>query len=153
VSLGFSASTGDPSAITTYVLRLFFGTYTLILATRSINQDNIEQHSESLWHLSSLTFLASALLFAIAILPAFADALYKTSAPLKSLGWTVLALQFVSFVIVSTIPQGPSLRFDPERIYSGKTIASTTNIARDNVCGVISTCNNVLIVQDAGQIK
>src|ERR1700691_1644511 len=81
VSLGFSVSTTDPSAITTYALRLIFAIYTLILAVRSINQDTIEPHSESLWHLSCLTFMASALLFGTVILPPTPTAGVSNQAP------------------------------------------------------------------------
>jgi len=150
VSLGFSVSTANPSAITIYTLRLIFAIYTLILAVRSVNQDEMESHSESLWHLSSLTFLVSALLFATAILPSanlpVTVAELQTSATLNSLGWATLALEFLSFAIVSTIPQGPSLHFDPKRIYSDNTIASTTNVALENVCGVTGMFIIVLLL-------
>jgi hypothetical protein len=148
VSLGFSASTADPSAISTYTLRMIFAIYNLTLSVRSVNRDNVELHSESLWHLSSLTFLGSFLLFATAILPTsnlpITEAFYQASATLKSLEWAVITLEFGSFVIVSTIPQGPPLHFDPGMIYSEKTIASTTNVSLDNVCGVTGMSTMIL---------
>ena len=138
ISLGF-CFTANPSAIATYSLRLIFAIYTLILAVRSVNQDTIDLHSESVWHLSSLTFIVSVLLFGTAILPPTDAVLvisHQTPALLKSLGWAELALNFISFLVVSNIPQGPPLHFDPERLYSEKTIASITNVTPDNVCGV-----------------
>jgi hypothetical protein len=147
-SLGFSASTADLSTIATYTLRLVFTIYILILAVRSMNQDSTDTHSESLWHLSS--FAASALLFATAILPPtpipVAEASSQTLDVFKSLGWASLALYFISFAIISTIPQGPPLHFDPEKIYSEKTIATTTNVAPDNVCGVTGAFPNILML-------
>ena len=55
VTLGFSAFTSDPTTIVTSTLRLVFAIYLFTLAARSINQDTVDAHSESLWHLSSLT--------------------------------------------------------------------------------------------------
>ncbi|KZP24934.1 hypothetical protein FIBSPDRAFT_888399 [Athelia psychrophila] len=52
------------------VLRVFFALYTLILAVRSSNYDVIGPHADALWHLSMLTFAATATLFTTAILPA-----------------------------------------------------------------------------------
>ena len=143
ISMGFFVSTADSSTITTYTLRLIFAIYTLILGVRSINQNAIEPHSESLWHLSTLTFIASALRFSTAILPStdalVAEVSHQTLAMLKLFGWIGLAFHFISFIIVSTIQQGPELHFDPEKIYSEKTVASITNVDPGNVCGITGT--------------
>lgn len=143
VSLGFSATIEDPETIATHSLRLIFAIYVLVLAVRSINQDTIESHSVSLWHISTLTFVSAVVNFGTIILPPTpapvgktSVAIEETSTVLTYLGWTAIALYCVAFIIASTLPQGPPLRFEPEHIYSQKTIASTTNTSPDNVCGV-----------------
>lgn len=146
ISLGFSATTENPTTVTTYVLRLIFAIYVLVLGVRSVNQDAIESHSASLWHISTLTFFSIVVNFGTIILPPTPAPVGKASIEieqastvLKGLGWTVIALYCVAFAIASNVPQGPPLRFEPEHIYSQKTIASTTNASPDNVCGVTGT--------------
>ena len=146
VSLGFSATIEDPKIVPTYVLRLTFAIYVLVLAVRSINQDTITSHSVSLWHISILTFLSDVVNFGTIILPptpapvgGASVAIEDTSTVLRSLGWTAIALYCAAIIISSTLPQGPPLRFEPERMYSQKTIASATNASPDNVCGITGT--------------
>lgn len=139
ITLGFCAVTADPPITTIHILRLLFSIYVLILALRSISQDNASEHSESLWHLTVLTFAAAALLFGAAIIPPNQNVVTSQEISLLSilLEWGALGLYIIAFLISSTIPQGPPLHFEPGGIYSQSIISSITNTARENVCGVI----------------
>jgi hypothetical protein len=58
---------------------------------------------------------------------------------LKVLWWTSLAIAGLTMLICTTVPRGPRLHFPSERIYSEKTLATTTNHVRDNVSGLPSS--------------
>lgn len=141
MSLAFATfDDADYSTIVSYALRVVFAVYTFMVAARAINKDTIGSHSEAMWHLSALTFMGFAFFFATAILPPLASATEapeQSSVVLKVLGWVVIALDVASFAIASSIPHGPPLHFDQNKIYSEKTIASTTHGENANVCGIV----------------
>lgn len=135
-SLGWSAVNYDQKTILAYTLRVFFTLYTLSLSVRAINQI---PHFESVVHISVLTLLATVSLFVTYILP-IDDLSEVASDPvvLRGLGWTVLLINCIAFVVASTLPQSPQLHYPPERIYSDKILSPSTNVPQDNVCGITS---------------
>ncbi|KAH9932956.1 multidrug resistance-associated ABC transporter [Fomitopsis serialis] len=137
VSLGWAAIEDERTSIAVHTLHIVFALYTLVVAARSVGQEDNE-HAESMIHLSALTFVASAFLFTTSILPSteLVDiSLYVSSSVPLGLFYATLALYIASLVLVATTPCGPPLHFPPEQIYSDKVTAKMTNKSEDNVCG------------------
>ncbi|KAH9932951.1 ATP-binding cassette transporter [Fomitopsis serialis] len=138
VSLGWAAIEDERTSIAVHTLHIVFALYTLVVAARSVGQEDNE-HAESMIHLSALTFVASAFLFTTSILPSteLVDiSLYVSSSVPLGLFYATLALYIASLVLVATTPCGPPLHFPPEQIYSEKVTAKMTNTSEDNVCGI-----------------
>ncbi|KAH9947499.1 multidrug resistance-associated ABC transporter [Amylocystis lapponica] len=138
VCLGWSAVEGNRSNTTAHILHAVFALYTLLVAIRAVNQED-RAHEASVIHLSVLTFFATSLLFATAILPSSQSAdvnILESPAVPIALWYATLALYFVSLVIAATTPCGPPLHFPAERIYSDKILMSATLKEEGNVCGV-----------------
>ena len=89
-------------------------------------------------HLSALTSLAFAPLAISALVPDDAASMYAEveDRTVKGLYYAILSLYGISCVIAITTPLGPPLHYPKELIYSEKIVASITNQAYDNVCGV-----------------
>ncbi|TFK34287.1 multidrug resistance-associated ABC transporter [Crucibulum laeve] len=121
-------------------LLLFFAFYLLVIAIRSVSQDETNEHSKSIIHLATLLTFATGLLTLTAILP-------QTPRPVtqsddyghfvKIVSYVIDALFAVACVLVYTTPQGPPLHFPPTLIYSRKTVDAITNTDQENVCGVV----------------
>ncbi|KAF9225872.1 multidrug resistance-associated ABC transporter [Gyrodon lividus] len=133
----FSAGGGDSKL---YALHVAYAFYLTALAVRSVYQNAIGPHSESMIHLAILSALPTILLLTTAILPSSEPAslsLLQNLPALLGLWYAVLVLYFVATVVVFTTPMGPPMYFPPENIYSEKTIKATTNADQNNVCGVV----------------
>ena len=141
VSLGWSIIEEDDLNILVYSLHAVFALYTVVIALRAVNK-TYSHHAYSIIHLSALTFLATVLLTATAILPSkpmpIISVFRSSSVPL-ALWYTVYALYAVSMAIAVTTPRGPPLHFPADKIYSQKTVMQITSNYEDNVCGVTGT--------------
>jgi hypothetical protein len=152
ICLGWSAA-DERSGLATYILRVLFSLYNLILAVRSVNQTSISTHAESIIHLSALTVWGTVLSGATAILPAIPPPVVlrvgsETLPALRGFWYTILVLYFIASAITSTTPQGPPLHYPPNQIYSEKTIAASTNVDKDNVCGITGVSSLSLTIRD-----
>ncbi|KAJ7147015.1 multidrug resistance-associated ABC transporter, partial [Mycena epipterygia] len=131
VSLGLG---GD---ITLYTLHVCFALYALGVAASSVRRHTAPQHSESVWHLVSLTIFPVALMGFTAILPLEDPPIIALEhSVLPSLWYTALALYVLVFLTALTTPCGPALHYPPSAIYSEKTAQAITNKEKDNVSGV-----------------
>ncbi|KAF8842919.1 P-loop containing nucleoside triphosphate hydrolase protein [Paxillus ammoniavirescens] len=133
----FSAGEGDSKL---YALHVAYALYLIVLAIRSIHQNAVGPHSESMIHLAVLTALPTMFLFTAAILPSsepVSSSLFQSLPALLGIWYAVLVLYFVAAVVVVTTPMGPPMHFPPENIYSEKTVKATTNDDQNNVCGVV----------------
>jgi hypothetical protein len=139
ISLGWSLANDETSQIAIYALNLAFSLYILILAVYSVNQNTVDIHSESILHLTTMNTLAATFLGSTAILPDTSPiaASLETVPALRAIWHAKLCLYTIVCIMAFTTPQGPRLRFPPERIYSDKTILATTNPDEENVCGLI----------------
>jgi len=143
ICIGWAAAALDQEEITIHALGLVYSLYLLIAAVRSVKQETVDTHSESIMHIAALTFWAVMLLGTTAIFPnspspVEVTAQLKSYPALRGLWYAVLALYFIACAISSTAPQGPQLHFNPKDIYSAKTVAATTNVYANNVCGITS---------------
>ena len=138
-SLGWSAYTDGENTLIEHAFRTTFALYIGVLVVRSVDQCTAHRHSESVIHITALTFFSSVLHFAVAILPS-PDAISVYSIqelpPLLALWYAVTVSYILTFAIIATTPRGPPLHYSPSFIYSQKTIDDTTNKAYENVCGI-----------------
>ncbi|KAG2156756.1 multidrug resistance-associated ABC transporter [Suillus bovinus] len=142
VSLGLSAYPDGQNVLAEHIFRTTFALYVGLLILRSVGQYTTNRHSESVIHITALTFFSSVLHFGVAIFPS-SD---STSArdpqafpPSPTFWYSITALYTLTFAIIATTPRGPPLHFSPSLIYSRKTIDDTTNDSYDNVCGLPGT--------------
>lgn len=140
LSLGWTFSAGEGDSNLTHALHVAYAFYLAALAVRSVYQNAIESHSESMIHLAALTFVPTILLFAVAMLPTsqpISLSMLQSFSALLGIWYTVLVLYFIVTVIVFTIPMGPPLHYPSETLYSEKIIKTATNRDENNVCGVV----------------
>lgn len=140
ISLGWTFSAGDDDSNLTYALHAAYAFYLTALAGRSVYQNAVEPHSESIIHLAALTFVPTTLLFTTAILPTSRPvnlSILQTYSALPGIWYTVLVLYFIVTIVVFTTPMGPRLHYPSETLYSDKTLKTATNRDEDNVCGVV----------------
>jgi hypothetical protein len=141
ISLGWSAYTEGQNMLAEHLFRTTFALYIGVLVVRSVGQCTIHRHSESVIHITALTFFSSVLHVVVAILPSF-DSIsarnIQVLPPLLAFWYAVTALYISTFTIIATTPRGPPLHYSPSFIYSQKTIDDTTNKAYENVCGAAS---------------
>ncbi|TFK22452.1 ATP-binding cassette transporter [Coprinopsis marcescibilis] len=141
VALGFSYIEGYREAVIIALLQLVFSIYILVLSARSVVQDNVEAHSQSVIHLSLLTLAAALLLISVAIMPDTPPPVIKSlrvlDNTLDGVWYGVTALYSVACVVVFTTPQGPPLRYPADEVYSTKTVQAITNPDPENVCGLV----------------
>ncbi|KAJ7147016.1 multidrug resistance-associated ABC transporter [Mycena epipterygia] len=131
VSLGLG---GD---ITLYTLHVCFALYALCIAASSVRRHTVPQHSESVWHLASMTISPVALMGFTAILPLEDPPIIALEhSALPALWYTALALYVLVFLTALTTPCGPALHYPPSAIYSEKTAQAITNKEKENVSGV-----------------
>lgn len=60
ISLGWSIVVGQRRNIEALALQAVFSLYLVVIAVRSVTQPTVDLHSESVWHLFTLSTLASA---------------------------------------------------------------------------------------------
>lgn len=140
ISLGWTFSTGESDSNLAYALHVAYAFYLTGLAVRSVYQNAVQPHSESMIHLAVLTFVPTVLLFTTAILPTsrpISLSMLQSYPASPGVWYTVLALYFIVTVIVFTIPMGPPLHFPSDILYSEKVLKTTTNRDENNVCGVV----------------
>jgi hypothetical protein len=137
VSLAWSATDLDKRSVGIFAVHTLVALYTLIMSAISVPQSVVLPHTYSVIHMSIVTFMASFLLGATAILPSTYHITSSLDDPLQKLWYTVLGLYLLSFMIVSTTPLGPALHFPVSQIYDEKTVSQVTNNVADNVCGVV----------------
>ncbi|KIY53870.1 multidrug resistance-associated ABC transporter [Fistulina hepatica ATCC 64428] len=137
VSLTWSALVSG-KADPVQILHVVFSVYVFLLSVRAVKQIAMPEHTQSMFHLASLTTLATFLLAIVAILPPpTAPAPAATSVPaLSVLGYLPLATNAVAAIMTLTMPLGPDLHYPPEAIYFAKTIAAAANIDQVNVAGI-----------------
>jgi hypothetical protein len=144
ISLAFSIGVNFRDGIIAHALRLAFALYTLGYSIIAIRQKDYRSHTLGAVQLTSLTVIAFALLFIIAILPS--SKLDVSSARSEShikvldgLNWAVVVLYGLAASLAISMPLGPALHFPPERIYSEKTVSAITNKELENVSGMSGT--------------
>ncbi|KAG1745260.1 P-loop containing nucleoside triphosphate hydrolase protein [Suillus lakei] len=142
ISLGWSAYPDGQNMLAEHILRTTFALYVGVLVVRSVGQCNTDHHSESVIHITALTFFSSVLHFGTAILPS-SDSIsardLQAFPPLLAFWYSMTALYTLTFAIIATTPRGPPLHFYPSFIYSKKTIDDTTNESYENACGLPGT--------------
>ncbi|KAI0338006.1 ATP-binding cassette transporter [Trametopsis cervina] len=137
-SLSWSFLEGTSREIAQFSLHLAFSLYLLVVAAISIKHE-YSAHEHLVIHLSTLTFVAFALLGTISILPATPSPIamaFEESALPKGLSYATVILYFCALALAVTTPCGPPLHFPSEQIYSDKTLMAVTSKYEDNVCGV-----------------
>lgn len=142
VSLGWAAADDMKHNISILAIYIYFALYVLIIAARSINQNSVESHAESVIHLTTLTTIACLLLGGTAILPISPPPVIEATGDdyvLLPVWYTMVGIYYVICIIAFTTPQGPPLHYSPGDIYSEKTVQSITNTDQENVCGITST--------------
>jgi hypothetical protein len=116
--------------------------YFLAVAASSITRQTVATHTESIWHLASLTMLAVPSMGFSAILPAESlsvipvIALQSRDSILPALWYTAFALCTLALIAALNTPLGPALHYPPSAIYSEKTTLAITNKEESNVSGI-----------------
>jgi hypothetical protein len=140
VSLGITFTTASAPSFDISLLRVLFYVYVVVLAARSVTQQNVADHEQSVLHLGALTFLAAFLGFSAGILPTSPPPttrlFFVTSTPVPRLRFFSLVLTVLSWFLSFSIPTGPSLHFPPSSIYALKTVSASTHSTEHNVSGV-----------------
>ncbi|KAK7044499.1 multidrug resistance-associated ABC transporter protein [Favolaschia claudopus] len=125
----------DEASLITSALHLGFAVYLFIVAAFAVNR-TAQAHSESIWHLATLTFLPALCLSFTAVLPSDA-VIASVDQVVMRLWYGVMAIYIVVTVAVWTTPLGPALHYPPEAIYSPSTVKKITNTDMENVTGVV----------------
>ena len=136
VSLGWSIANNDHVDMEIYSLHLFFALYVFVISARSVL--TIDDHSDSILHLTALLTVAFSLLGSAAILPDTPPPLAASiddEPVLLGMWYTLLGIYTVGCILAYSTPLGPPLHYPPSDIYSEKTIKSITNTDEQNVCG------------------
>ncbi|KAF7343123.1 ATP-dependent bile acid permease [Mycena venus] len=118
---------------------LFFAVYFFAVTASSIARQTVATHTESIWHLASLTMLAVAFMGFSAILPSEklpVITLKSQDSILTALWYTAFALYILELIAALNIPLGPALHYPPSAIYSKKTTLAITNKEESNVSGI-----------------
>ncbi|EIW78464.1 multidrug resistance-associated ABC transporter [Coniophora puteana RWD-64-598 SS2] len=141
MGLAYSYIHSDVANVLVYILQATYALYTAGLAAFSIYQSVVDTHANSLVHLSALTFLPTALLGILTILPSAGMnnivLMQHTPAPLflSTLRAVTVVGYFSAAVLAWSTPTGPALFYPPEDIYTDKISQATTNLSDENVCG------------------
>jgi hypothetical protein len=118
-------------------LNLVFALYLFAVAAFSVTRQTVRLHTESVWHLASLTTLAAPLMGFTAILPGEdLPVLTIEDSILPGLWYTAFALYVVALLTALDTRLGPDLHYPPSAIYTEKTTAAITNTEENNVSGV-----------------
>jgi len=158
VSLGWSIANDDHIDTTIYSLHLSFALYIFLISALSVLQVTIDDHSNSIIHLTALLTVAFLLLGSVAILPnsppPAAFSIGDDEPVLLGLWYALLGIYTVGCILAYSTPLGPPLHYPPSAIYSEKTVKSITNMDERNVCGSIGRrllclkslcCNHILL--------
>lgn len=141
ISLGWSVANEERSDTVIYALHVCFALYVFLLAVRSIGQDNSDDHSDSILHLTALLTVVFVLLGSAAILPSTRLPVVTSTKDehiVLGLWYGFVGIYGIACFIAYTTPLGPPLHYPPSDIYSEKTVQSITNMDKVNVCGIIS---------------
>ena len=141
ISLGWSVVNAERSDTVIHALHVCFALYVFLLAVRSIGQDNPNDHSDSILHLTTLLTVVFLLLGSAAILPSTRPPIVTSIEDgyiLLGLWYGLVGIYGIACFIAYTTPLGPPLHYPPSDIYSEKTVQSITNTDEENVCGIIS---------------
>lgn len=139
VSLAWFATEGETTKIATYALHTFVALYALVLTVHSLPQNNQTAHTTSTIHVGILTSTVAFLLGTTAILPASENPVVSFVRVHFTLPvwYTTFGLYVLAALIAITTPLGPPLNFPPSQIYDEKTVSQITNVASNNVCGIV----------------
>lgn len=139
VSLGWSAYPDGQNILAEHIFRTTFALYVSVLVVRSVGQCTTDLHSESMIHITVLTFFSSVFHLGAAILPS-SDSIsarnLQAFPPTLAFWYSITILYTLTFAIIATTPCGPPLHFSPSLIYSQKTIDNATSESYENVCGL-----------------
>lgn len=141
-AFGYSLASGASEESLSFLLRVIFDVYVVILAALTIQDADIPHHWAAVVHLSTLTAFAFILSFVASILPKSDDIQLSLAEDLEEsrflvgLWYTDLLLTLFAVIVSSTTPRGPKLHFPSEDIYTEKTLETSTTHAYDNVCGI-----------------
>jgi hypothetical protein len=141
ISLGWSVANEERSDTVIYALHVCFALYVFLLAVRSIGQDNPDDHSDSILHLTALLTVAFVLLGSAAILPSTRPPVITSTEDehiLLGFWYGLVGIYGIACFTAYTTPLGPPLHYPPSDIYSEKTVQSITNMDEENICGIIS---------------
>ncbi|KAJ7255868.1 multidrug resistance-associated ABC transporter [Mycena haematopus] len=135
-SLGLSIVTSEENArLATHSLHLGFALYLLGVGAFAVNRNDVEGHSESVWHLAALTTLPALCMSFTAILPS--DSVIASVEIVQRLWYAVLAIYVVACIVAWSTPLGPPLHYPPDAIYSPSTVKKITNTDFENVTGIV----------------
>ncbi|TFK38174.1 multidrug resistance-associated ABC transporter [Crucibulum laeve] len=140
VALGWSTTNDERQETAVFALHVVFSLYLLVIAARSVVQEEVESHSQSIIHLTTLLTVVTTLLGSAAILPDAPPPVAQSledDAVLKGIWYAMFGLYTVTCILAYSTPQGPPLHYPPAGIYSEKTVQSITNSDQENVCGLV----------------
>ncbi|KAF9023271.1 ATP-binding cassette transporter [Hymenopellis radicata] len=124
-------------SIIAHAPRVAYALYCLVIATRSVSQEIVAYHAESIIHLTGLTAVAAVVLGLASLLPTPPLQISDKSTDL--LAWLRL-LVFVIYVVACVLsagtPLGPSLHFEPADIYLPEDVSAVTSRELENVAGI-----------------
>ncbi|KAJ7240591.1 multidrug resistance-associated ABC transporter [Mycena rebaudengoi] len=133
-SLVLSVASAE-KVVATLALHLCYVIYLFGIAAFAVNRNDVERHSESIWHLSALTFLPALCMTFTAILPS--GPVVASNEITLELWYSVLAMYSCCSMISWTTALGPALHYPPSAIYSAKTVSAATNTDAENVTGLV----------------
>ncbi|KAL9710252.1 hypothetical protein Ac2012v2_006548 [Leucoagaricus gongylophorus] len=136
-SLGWSITSTETKRILTTLFQTSFSLYLLIVTGSSVNQRDVESHTRSIIHITSLTIVVTGLFCVAGIMPnSTFDGISRLEIRRDDF-YATSAIYVVLLVVAMTRPLGPKLHFPSERIYSEKTVMAITNKDEENVCGLV----------------
>ncbi len=141
VYLGWSLADPATLDIVSHAVRVAYALYCLVIATRSVKQETVSYHAESIIHLTGLTSVAAVVLGLASLLPTKPPPQISSESA-DGFAWLRL-LVFITYVVTCVLsagtPQGPPLHFEPADIYLPKEVSVVTNHELENVTGVTGT--------------
>jgi hypothetical protein len=129
VSLGWSAYPDGQNLLAEHIFQTTFALYVSVLVVRSVGQCTTDLHSESMIHITVLTFFSSVLHLGAAILPSscsISARILQAFPPSLAYWYSMTVLYTLTFAIYSTITCGPPSHFSPSLIYFQKSIDNVT---------------------------
>jgi len=141
VSFGWSIGNDRRNDAIVYALHTIFSMYTFLFALLSIKERDVNVHSAGVFHVSVLLTSASLVLLGTSILPTTPSpvAAIPEDTVLSFLWPALTAVYSAAAVVAMTTPIGPPLHYPPSNLYPQKIVDSITNMAENNVAGVVGT--------------